>query len=147
MAVVVKNIELWRTEVENRPGTLAGTLAPLADAGADLQIVMGYRYPGNEAKAAIEVYPVKGKKAASAAQAAGMQSSSIPTLLIEGDNRPGLGHGIAQALADAGINVGFLVAHVIGRKYAAVAGFDTAEDARNAAALIKKATAVKKRKR
>ena len=147
MAVVVKNIELWRTEVENRPGTLAGTLEPLAEAGADLQIVMGYRYPGNEAKAAIEVYPVKGKKAASAAQAAGMQSSSIPTLLIEGDNRPGLGHAIAQALADAGINVGFLVAHVIGRKYAAVAGFDTAEDARNAAALIKKATAVKKRKR
>lgn len=147
MAVVVKNIELWRTEVENRPGTLAGTLEPLAEAGADLQIVMGYRYPGNEAKAAIEVYPVKGKKTASAAQAAGMQSSSIPTLLIEGDNRPGLGHAIAQALADAGINVGFLVAHVIGRKYAAVAGFDTAEDARNAAALIKKATAVKKRKR
>jgi hypothetical protein len=66
---------------------------------------MGYRYPGNEKKAAIEVFPVTGKKNIAAAGAAGLSESSIPTLRVEGDNAPGLGHVIAEALADAGINL------------------------------------------
>jgi hypothetical protein len=57
---------------------------------------MAYRYPGGENKAAIELYPVSGKKSAGAAQTAGLAPSSISTLLVEGDNRPGLGHAIAK---------------------------------------------------
>jgi hypothetical protein len=34
---------------------------------------------------------------------------------------------------------------VIGRRYSAVVGFETAEDAKKAAAIIKRATAVKQR--
>jgi len=143
MAVTVRTIELWRREVENRPGTLTSVLAPLAEAGADLQLVMGYRYPGNEAKAAIEVFPIKGKKAAAAAAAAGLQQAAISALLIEADNRVGLGHAISKALADAGINLDFLVAQVIGRKCTALAGFGNAEDSRKAAVLIRKAAARK----
>jgi hypothetical protein len=139
MAVTVRTIELWRREVENRPGTLTSVLAPLAEAGADLQLVMGYRYPGNEAKAAIEVFPVKGRKAAAAAAAAGLQRAAISALLIEADNRVGLGHAISKALADAGINLDFLVAQAIGRKCTVVAGFANAEDSRRAAVLIRKA--------
>ena len=145
MAVTVRKITLWRKEVENRPGVLAGALGPLADAGTSLQVVMAYRYPGNETRAAIELYPVATKKVVVAAQAAGMSASTIPTLLVQGDDRPGLGHTIGQAIADAGINVGFLVTQVIGRKYSAVIGFDSEEDARNAAALIRKASARKKK--
>jgi hypothetical protein len=33
MAVTVKRITLWRSEVENKAGVLAQTLKPLADAG------------------------------------------------------------------------------------------------------------------
>ncbi len=40
MAVTVKKIVLWRKEVENRPGALASTLASLASADTDLQVVM-----------------------------------------------------------------------------------------------------------
>jgi hypothetical protein len=145
MAVTIKNIELWRSEVANSPGTLAATLAPLADAGADLRVVMGYRYPGKEKKAAIEVFPVKGKKSMAVAQSAGLQASGIPTLVIEGDNEAGLGRSIAQALADAGINVSFFMAQVVGDRYSAVAGFESQDDARSAAALIKKATGRKKK--
>ena len=144
MAVTVKKIVLWRSEVENRPGVLAHTLEPLAGAGTDLQVIMGYRYPGNESKAAIELYPVSGKKSATAAQAAGLSASPIPTLLVEGDHKPGLGHSIAQALAEAGINLGFLVAQVIGDKYSAVVGFEDEAGAGKAATLIKKATGTKK---
>ena len=46
MALSVKKVTLWRTEVENKPGALSSVLAPLAEVGADLQVVMGYRYHG-----------------------------------------------------------------------------------------------------
>src|SRR5439155_10332039 len=89
--------------------------------------------------------PVTGKKVTTAAQGAGLSASAIPTLLIDGDNKPGLGYAIAQAIADAGINLTFLVAQVIGRRYSAVAGFDIEADAKKAASLIKKAAAGKKK--
>lgn len=145
MAVTVKKVTLWRSEVENKPGVLANVLEPLANAGADLQVVMGYCYPGNESKAAIELYPVSGRKSIAAAQAAGLSASSIPTLLVEGDNKAGLGYTTAKAIAEAGINISFLVAQVIGRKYSAVFGFETDADASKAATLIKKATASKRK--
>ena len=145
MAVKVKNVTLWRRDVENRPGALAETLSPLARAGVSLQVVMGYRYPGDEGRAAIEVYPVTGKKATAAAQHAGLSASAIPTLFVEGDDRPGLGHAIARSLADAGINLSFLVAQVIGRRYSAVVGFESETDAKRAAGLIKKIKVAGKR--
>ena len=141
MAITLKKITLWRKEVDNKPGALADTLALLAQARTDLQAVMGYRYPGNQGKAAIELHPVSGKKAIEAAQSAGLAASSIPTVLVQGDNRPGLGHAIAKALGDAGINLGFVLAQVVGRKYAAVFGFENDSDAAKAIALIRKATA------
>jgi hypothetical protein len=141
MAVSVKKAILWRGEVDNHPGMLANTLQPLSEAGADLQVVMAYRYHGGENKAAIELYPVSGKKAAAAAQTAGLAPSSISTLLVEGDNRPGLGHAIAKAVGDAGINMSFVMAQVVGRRYSAVFGFENEPDASKAATLIKRATA------
>lgn len=145
MAVTVKKITLWRSEVANEPGALAEVLKPLAEAGADLQVVMGYRYPGNEKKAAIEVFPVVGKKSVAATGAAGLSASAIPTLRVEGDDRPGLGYAIAQALADAGINLGFLVAQVMGDRYTAIIGFGSDEDATKAAPLIKKVGAARRK--
>jgi len=144
MPVTVKRITLWRKELENKAGTLAGTLEPLAKAAADLQVVMGYRYPGEAAKAAVELFPITSKKATQAAQDAGLTASTIVALHVEGDNRPGLGHSIAQAIAEAGVNLDFLVAQVVGKKYSAVIGFENEGDAAKATALIKKAAAKKK---
>jgi len=144
MPVKVKRITLWRKELANQAGTLAEALAPLAQAGADLQVVMGYCYPGDRTRAAVELFPIATKKATAAAQAAGLAAAGIPALHVEGDNRAGVGHTITRALADAGVNLEFLVAHVIGRKYSAVFGFENDADAEKAAALIKKAAARKK---
>lgn len=141
MATTVKKATLWRKEVGNRPGSLASTLDPLSQAGADLHVVMGYRYPGDEMRGAIEVHPISGKKVITAAQTAGLAPSAIPTLIVEGDNRPGLGHAIAKAIGDAGINVNFVIALVVGAKHAAVFGFDNDADATRAATLIKNAAA------
>lgn len=139
MAVTVKKIVLWRKEVENRTGILANALAPLANAGTNIHVVMAYRFPRLESKAAIELYPVAGKKSVAAAKEAGFTASTIPALLVEGDNRAGLGYATAQAIADAGINMDFLVAQVIGRKYSAVFGFESDADAAKCAAIIRKA--------
>ena len=144
MAVTVKKIVLWRKEVENRPGALASTLESLAGAGADLEVVMAYRYPGEESRAAVELYPVTAMKSVAAAKEAGLAASSIPAYLVEGDNRPGLGHAISKAIADEGINMDFVVAQVIGRKYSAIFGFESEADATKGAAAIKKAAAAKR---
>lgn len=105
---------------------------------------MGYRYPGEGTKAAVELYPIGGKKTTQAAQSAGLTVATIPALVVAGDDRPGLGHAIALAMAEAGINLDFLVAQVIGRKYSAVIGFENDADAIKASALIKKVAAKKK---
>jgi hypothetical protein len=70
---------------------------------------------------------------------AGLMSSSIPTLLVEGDDKPGPGFAIA------GVNLTFFVAQAMGREFSAVLGFETEADAKTAAPLIKKATAGKKK--
>jgi len=138
MALSVKKVTLWRTEVENKPGVLSSVLAPLAEVGADLQVVMGYRYADEENKAAIEICTISGKKPTAAASKAGLVASDIPTLLVHGDNRPGVGHAIAQAVAEAGINVTFLVAQVIDARFSAVMGFENEEASKQATVLIKK---------
>jgi hypothetical protein len=138
MAITVKKITLWRRESGDRPGLMAETLRPLAGYGTSLKVAMGYRQPGGST-AVIEVSPVSGKKAVAAAQSEGLAASTIPTLLVEGDDRPGLGYALAHAIADAGINLDFLVAQVVGRKFSAIFGFGSEADAKSATGLIKKA--------
>ena len=145
MAVTVKKITLWRSEVENKPGMLAQTLKPLADAGASVQVIMAYRFPGEPSRAAIELSPVSGRRSEAAAKTARLDRSSIPTLLTIGDDRPGLGREIAEAIAGAGINISFMVAQVVGRRYSAVYGFETEEEAQIATNLIKKVSKPRRR--
>ena len=142
MPISVKKITLWRREVPNRPGMLAQTLEPLSRSGANLQVVMGY-HMGE--KAIIEVFPVAGKKGTAAGQQAGLAASGPPALLVQGDNRAGLGHALARAIADAGINIHFLVAQVIGNRYSAVVGFGSEDEAARAVGIIKKAGSARRR--
>jgi len=144
MPVTVKPISLWRKEIEHQAGTLAAVLEPVAKAGAKLQVLMGYRYSGEGAKAAVELYPIAGKKVVAAAAQAGLSAAAIPALLVQGDDKPGLGYAIAQAIAGAGISMSFFVAQVVGRKFSAVLGFETEADAKAAAPLIKKGSSGKK---
>jgi hypothetical protein len=144
MAITAKKIILWRTDVDNHPGALAAALGPIARAGADLKVVMGYRHPSAEGKATVEVFPIFGKKAGAAAIVAGLSAATIPALLVEGDNKPGLGYRVGAAIAAAGINMVFCMAQVIGQKFAAVIGFETDDDAKRAMPAIKSAGKVAK---
>ena len=145
MPLSVKRITLWRREVENQPGALADTLEPLAAAGSDLRLVLGYRFPDATSRAAVEVFPVSGKRPMAAAEAIGLRPFELACLLVEGDNRAGLGAAIGRALADAGVNIAFLVAQVIGRRYNAIIGFTEEASATTAAKTIRTVTTKKKR--
>jgi len=145
VAISVRKILLWRREAIDAPGVGAETLEPFARAGATLKLVMGYRI--HDGRAAVEIWPVAGKKVTEGARAAGLAEAAVPALLVEGDDRPGLGHSFSRAVADAGINLSFLVAQVVGRKFCAVFGFGTEADAKAAAAILRKAGRVPKKKR
>ena len=145
MAVSIRKVTLWRTEVEHRPGALSALLEPLAAAGADLQIVMGYRIPGQKDRAVVEVAPISTRKVAQAAERGGLTPGGAPTLLVIGDNRPGLANRIARARAESGVNIAFLVAQVVGRRYSAVFGFESEADLDKAVDRIR--TAVTSRAR
>lgn len=145
MAINVQRIKLWHKEIANRPGVLAEVLDPLAAAGADLDMIMATSFPGDVGLASVGVFPVSGRKAIAAAQGAGLRATpSMSSLLVTGDNQVGLGRELAQAIADAGINIGLVVALVVGRNFSAVFGFESEDDARKAAALLKKFDAPKK---
>src|SRR3990170_2741816 len=106
MALTVKVITLWRREIENQPGALGGVLQPLATTKTDLQVLMAYRFPGDESRGAVELFPISGKKATSAASDAGLTpANDIPAVLVQGSNRAGLGYQTARAIAEAGINL------------------------------------------
>ena len=115
----------------------AGRSEPAGDHGVSV--------PRRFERAAVELFSVTGKKAQAAAREAGLSPSSIPTILAIGDDRPGLGSEITEAIAGVGINLSFMVAQVIGRKYSCIYGFETQEDARVGAALIKKASRPRKK--
>jgi len=142
MALSVKKIEMWQKDVANKVGSLAGVLAPLADVGADLQVVMGYGTSGGKS-AVVSMFPVKNKKVMNAAETAKLKSSKS-VLLVQGDNKAGLGNSIAQALAGAGINIAFLSAMAMGKKFVAAFGFGSEADTDKATVLIKKAAAARK---
>jgi len=139
MAIAVKKVALWRKEVANDPGVLANVLQPLAEAGANLRVVMGYTIPGQADRAAIEVFPISGKRVSDAASRAGLGASPIACLLVEGDDRAGLGSDMARAIADSGVNISFVMAETIGRRFSAVFGFHSDADAASAAKAIKSA--------
>jgi len=137
MAVTVKRASMWRKEIGNKPGTLADSLKSLSKSGVNLQTVMGYVYPGQPKKAAVEIYPIVGSKATKAAKSARFKAGEVHCLLVEGDDKVGLCHRMADAISDAGINLTFVVIQVFGRKYSGWFGFKSESDAAKAVPIIK----------
>lgn len=140
MAISVKKAMLWRRELENRPGTLAEALLPFSAAKVNLKVVMGYVYPGDRSRAALEVYPVAGKKAEAAASAGGLSpAAAVHCVVAEGDDEVGLANRIAEGLNQAGINISFAIFQVVNEVFVGVLGFDSEQSATRALAVIKSA--------
>jgi predicted amino acid-binding ACT domain protein len=137
MTVRIRKVTLWRTELEDRPGALADLLEPLAQAGADLQIVLAHRLPGTQAR--VEIAPVSTRRVAAAAQKTTLTPARGRALHVLGQNRPGLGNRIARALAESRVNIAGLAAQVAGPRYSAVFEFDSEADLDKASDRIRAA--------
>jgi hypothetical protein len=139
MAYTVKKVDVWAGEIADRPGGLAGTLATLSNAGANLEFLVARRAPDKPGTGVVFVTPVKGVKQKAAAQQAGLGTSEgLHSVRVEGPDRAGLGARMTDALAEAGINVRGISAAAIGRRGITYFAFDSAADSDTAVRLLKK---------
>jgi len=138
MALSVERVDVWAASIEDQPGGLAGKLAPLADAGADLEFVIARRASDKPGTGVVFVTPLQGDAQTAAGEKAGFAvADSLHSLRVEGDNRPGIGAELTRKLAGAGINLRGLSAAVIGGRFIMYLALDTAEDAEKAVGLLK----------
>jgi hypothetical protein len=138
MAYTVSKVDMWTGEIRDRVGGLAEKLEALAEAGADLEVVVARRQPQQPGLGVVFLGPIKGSKAQKAAQAAGLnKATDLVALRVEAPNKPGEGHRMAQMLADAGLNLRGLSATLLGSKFVAALAFDNAADADRAARILK----------
>jgi hypothetical protein len=149
MNLIVEHVDVWAAPIKDEPGGLAKILSGLRDAGADLDFVIARRAPDQPviAKRApdqpgtgvVFVTPLRGDREIRAADSLGFDvTRSLHELRIEGENKPGVAAKLTEKLAVAGINLRGFSAAVIGARFILFIGLDTAEDAKKAAAILKK---------
>jgi hypothetical protein len=138
MALKVTKADIWAATIEDRAGGAAERLEALAQAGANLEMVLARRteQPG---QGVMFVTPLKGAKATKAAQQAGFgKPQNIHSVRIEGGDKPGLGAKISRALGDAGVSFRGISGVAIGRKFISYIACDSAEDQAKAVAALRK---------
>ncbi len=145
MSFKVTKVDIWTSKIEDKPGGLAKVLGALGNAGGSLDCVIARRDAAKSGTGVVFLTPAKGAAVRKAAQSIGVApAKNIATLKVQGDDAPGLGGRIATAIAEAGVNLRGVSAAVIGRKFAAYFGFDSAEDATKAARALKALASRKK---
>jgi len=137
MSLVVERVDVWAATIEDRAGGLAEKLAPLAEAGADLQFAIARRAPDKPGTGVLFVTPLRGDAESEAGIKSGFAvADSLHSLRIEGDNKPGIGAQLAKKMADEGINLRGFSAAVIGDRLIIYLALDTADDAEKAMTLL-----------
>ncbi len=135
MAFEIVKVEAWEGEIEDRPGGLAEKLAEIMGAGANLDFITSR--PADRADTSqLFLAPLHGETQTRAAQAAGLKKSTEQWIRISGPDRPWLAAGIAQTMADSGINMRAMSAAVIGDHCAMYISFASEADARRAAQVL-----------
>jgi hypothetical protein len=137
MGFKLERVHIWAGEVADRAGGVATKLAPLAEAGANLEYIQTRRQPNVPGTGLIYVAPVTGPSQVRAARLAGLAESRDPVVLrVEGDNEAGLGYRLTQQWATAGINLQAVTLAVVGNKFVGFAAFDSVSDANRAAQIL-----------
>lgn len=137
MPYTIKKVEVWAGDLLNRPGMLARVLEALAQAGAQLEFLVGRQVSKQTSR--VFVSPLKGKKQRQTAAEVGLvPATGMHSIRIEGPDRPGLGAEMARAVAAAGINIRGVSGATIGRKSVVYLAFNTGEEAAAATKAIRK---------
>ena len=139
MDLTVERAETWVAGIDDKPGALAGKLATLAEAGADLEFIVARRAPDKPGAAVVFVTPLRGDREVEAATQAGFAvSQSLHSVRIEGMNKPGIAAEVTRKIGAAGINLRGLSGAVIGRKFVLYAAVDTEAAAEKAIRVLSK---------
>ncbi|HYV39511.1 MAG TPA: amino acid-binding ACT [Gemmataceae bacterium] len=137
MSFKFDRVHLWSCEVADQAGGVAGKLAFLAQAGANLEYIFTKRLQDKPGSGILYVAPVTGAAQVRAARTAGLNETDEPVVRrIEGDNQAGLAHRLTQQWAIAGISFRGLTMAVMGEKFVGYAAFDTVGDANRAAQIL-----------
>jgi hypothetical protein len=137
MGFKLDRVHVWSGEIQDQAGGIAQKLAPLAQAGANLEYIYTRRQPDKPGAGMFFVAPVTGPSQVRVARAAGLAECQDQIVLrVEGDNQAGLAHRLTQKWALAGINLQGLTMSVLGDKFIGYAMFDSVSDANRAAQIL-----------
>lgn len=137
MAFEVTKVDVWAGEMEDRPGTLANKLGPVAQAGANLDFVIARRQPDKPGTSVIFLAPLQGPQQTQAAEGASLEKAAgLRSIRIVGPDRPGLGAAIAKTVGEAGINIRGLSAAAVGDRCVTYIAFETDADAARAIQVL-----------
>jgi hypothetical protein len=140
METIIERVDVWAANIEDKPGGLAGVLAALRDAGADLQFIIARRAPQEPGRGVVFVTPLQGDREIAAAAEVGFNvTQTLHSVRIVGRDRPGVAAELTQKLADAGINLRGFSASVLGNQFVAYVAVDSLDEANQAIALMSRA--------
>jgi predicted amino acid-binding ACT domain protein len=115
-------------------------LSALREAGADLHFILARRAPEEPGQAVVFVTPLQGDAELEAAATLGFNpTASVHAVRVEGENRPGIAAELTALLAAAGLNLRGFSAAVLGTLFVLYLGFDSTEDAAQAASILQQA--------
>ena len=137
MGFKLDRVHVWSGEIRDQAGGIAQKLAPLAQAGANLEYIYTRRQPDKPGTGLLFVAPVTGPSQVRVARASGLTETQDQVVLrVEGDNQAGLAHRLTEQWAVAGISLQGLMMAVVGGTFVGYASFDTVEDANRAAQIL-----------
>ena len=129
MTFKVTRTDILAAEIKDEPGGLAMRLKALADFGADLDCVVARRRPDKKGEGIVFVSATNAKKLYDTPDQAGFQEATrIPTLKVEGPNRPGMGAELTKIIGDTKVSLRGLTVTTVDNKFSCFIGFDSVED-------------------
>jgi len=138
----IERVDVWSASVADKTGGLSWLLKGMDEAGADFNFIIARRTPENPGSGVVFVTPIRGDREVKAASTLGFSlTRSVGAVCFEADNKPGATARLTGLIADAGINIRGLSVAVIGTRFVAYIGFDSANDAETAVSIFQDAGA------
>jgi len=138
MLLEVKQVDVWKAELEDRPGALAEKLAAVRRAGADLDFIIARRRYDKPGTGVVYLAKLEGEAQTEAAREAGLAIRQGPVVLhVQGQDEPGSAARLTRALADENINLRGLSGARIGRQCILYVGVESQAEADKAANVIR----------
>jgi hypothetical protein len=137
MGFKLERVHIWSGQIVDEAGGMARNLAPLAEAGTNLEYLATRQTADKPGFGVLYVAPITGPAQVRAARLAGLaEARDAVVLRVEGDNEAGLGYRLTKQWATAGINLQGLTMAVLGGKFVGFAAFNTVTDANRAAQIL-----------